>query len=185
MSAKSVPHLNGSGDYDLEIVGESHYQDALARIAGGRSGEPIQCPAEIYLQPDNPYDPNAVRVEIGGQVVGFLSREMAVEMRKSLRAAGIGENGQRASVEAVVLGGGDKFYGVWLDVDFEDEDDDDNDDDSPSSAPRPMAPPLVRTPAPTPMPTQSPESESFNVLYIAAVIGISVLVIIIWTALTH
>lgn len=129
MFGKKIPHLNGHGDYDLEIVGESNYQDALKRIAHGRGGVRLECRAEMYLESDNKYDRNAVRVSIDGKTVGYLSREMAVEMRRSLGTAGLDKDGQRVTIDAIVVGGGDKLYGVWLDMEVLDDDEDEEDDE--------------------------------------------------------
>lgn len=122
---KKIPHLNGPGNFDLEIVGESHYQDSLKRITHGRSDVRHECTAELYLEPNNKYDPNAVRVDIDGKIVGYLSRDMATEMRRSLATAGLNKAGQRVTINAVIVGGGDKFYGVWLDMEVLDDEDED------------------------------------------------------------
>jgi hypothetical protein len=47
-------------------VGESHYQDVLWRVVGGRTPERVRVDAQAVLltEPDNPYDPNAVPVSI-------------------------------------------------------------------------------------------------------------------------
>jgi hypothetical protein len=115
--------LDGSGSYDLAIVGESHYQQHLERLVGRRhpEGVQIECEAELYLEPNNPYDPNAVRVDIGGQAVGYLARELAPQMRALLGRSGLGP-GARVGVRAVIVGGRTgQSYGVWLDVDTEEE----------------------------------------------------------------
>lgn len=63
----------------FEVVGESHYQDALARAAGGRGEEPADHACVVTLVPDptNPYDKRAIRVVLDGQTVGYLSRTSA------------------------------------------------------------------------------------------------------------
>lgn len=55
----------------VEIVGESHYQDALSAIAGGKTHDGHQLPVHARLIPEdgNPFDPNAVRIEIQGKKV--------------------------------------------------------------------------------------------------------------------
>ena len=60
----------------LNIVGESFYQDALARHAGprGREAKSHRVIVRIELEPTNPVDPMAVCVSIEGQLVGHLSR---------------------------------------------------------------------------------------------------------------
>src|SRR5689334_1612382 len=68
-----------SGTHDLEIVGESNYQAALWSLCGGTLGEPIRHPviAVLVPEPENPYDPNAIAVQIEARLVGYLSREYA------------------------------------------------------------------------------------------------------------
>jgi hypothetical protein len=64
---------------ELEIVGESHRQSTLERLwddLGRRTWDAILIPEK-----GNPYDPNAVRVEILGLRVAYLSRETAKEYR--------------------------------------------------------------------------------------------------------
>lgn len=67
----------------LKIVGESHYQEALEQIVGGRTEESADFEVDVSLIPenDNPYDPNAVAVEIDGETVGYLSKASAKKYR--------------------------------------------------------------------------------------------------------
>src|SRR6266511_3743915 len=64
------------GSETLEVVGESHYQDSLWEIVGGRCAEPIRYETQAVLcpDPDNDYDSNAIEVRIDGRRVGHLSR---------------------------------------------------------------------------------------------------------------
>ena len=65
-----------SGNDRIEVAGESFYRAGLERIAGaGDSSRPLT--AHLRPDPDNPYDRNAVRVEIEGEMVGHLPRELA------------------------------------------------------------------------------------------------------------
>lgn len=106
--------ITGDGSYGVEVVGESHYQQALRSIAPDGGYVRHECVAALILDDGNPHDRNAVRVEIGGQQVGHLSRQTARDYRAMLarkehpRADGI--------VKAIVCGGGKKSYGVWLDL---------------------------------------------------------------------
>jgi hypothetical protein len=76
-------HVQGSGAFALPVVGESHYQETLQAICGPRSddGEDRRVAARLVLENDNPYDSMAVRVDIQGQTVGYLSREHARRYR--------------------------------------------------------------------------------------------------------
>jgi len=74
-----VADCQGSGKFGLEVVGESNFQDALEEICGGRTEEGHDKIFDALLVPDdqNPHDNKAIRVEILGHAVGFLSRENA------------------------------------------------------------------------------------------------------------
>lgn len=60
----------------VHVVGESHYQRALERLAGGRSDASarVDAVATLKREPDNRYDTNAVVVLIEDRQVGYLSR---------------------------------------------------------------------------------------------------------------
>jgi hypothetical protein len=110
--------LNGNGNFDLEIVGESNYQPALRRVCGpGKVRH--ECKAILVLEDDNPHDKKAVRVDINGDTVGYLSREAAREYRKGLKKAGHPE--LTAECNAIIIGGGKgrDSVGVWLDLPVE------------------------------------------------------------------
>jgi hypothetical protein len=71
----------------VDVVGESNYQPALEAITGREDWVEVrhECTAVLVLEPSNPYDPNAVRVEIKGRLVGYLSRADAVSYGPYLR----------------------------------------------------------------------------------------------------
>jgi len=118
--------LQGSGAFALAIVGESHYQEALEAICGPRSdeGEDRRVEARLVLEDDNPYDSMAVRVDIQGLTVGYLSREHARQYRTRLGNAG--HAGADAYCKARIRGGWDRgerghgYYGVYLDLPVDD-----------------------------------------------------------------
>lgn len=64
----------------VDAVGESHYQDALRAICGSKGWEDVafDCIAVLVPEPTNPYDPNAVMVQVDGHCVGYLSRDNAI-----------------------------------------------------------------------------------------------------------
>jgi hypothetical protein len=73
-----VPAINIGAQVD--VVGEQHHQDALEALAAGRNGFGTRrrlLTAALVREPDNEYDPNAVRVDAAGAAVGHLSREDA------------------------------------------------------------------------------------------------------------
>ncbi len=113
---------NGPGTYDLDVVGESHYQDALESICGGRTerGHRLEVEAHLVPEDDNPHDTKAVCVYIQGHVVGYLDRETARSFRKQL--AKIGMEGIAAQCNAIIVGGWDRggrdqgYFGVKIDL---------------------------------------------------------------------
>jgi hypothetical protein len=92
----------------LSAVGESQYQPALRRVA--KSGR--VCWATLLAEPDNPFDSNAVAVQIQGATVAYLSRTDARRYQSRLRTLT-----EPMRVPAKLTGGtGDKpSFGVVVD----------------------------------------------------------------------
>ena len=93
----------------VNVAGESHYQDALRAITKGEAR--LETDAALIPEPDNPYDPNAIRVEIEGEKVGYLPRDLAPAYGSLVREPA--ERGRTAVCEAMVSGR-DGIYGVFL-----------------------------------------------------------------------
>jgi tetratricopeptide (TPR) repeat protein len=114
-------HVVHAGSHDLEIVGESNYQEALWRVVGGQNSERVRVDvlAVVATEPDNPYDPNAISVWIDGRKVGYFCREDAQAYRAGLIKL-YEENRAHVALNGVVTGGGLRedgrlgFLGVWL-----------------------------------------------------------------------
>jgi hypothetical protein len=73
-----VPALNPGPAID--IAGESHYQDALEQVGGGRSAFGVRnqlITVELVREPANLHDPNAVKIQADGHHLGYLPREDA------------------------------------------------------------------------------------------------------------
>jgi hypothetical protein len=72
------------------VVGASKYQRELTELAGGKrpDSQYIATNAELWREPDNSYDTNAVQVLIGGRVVGYLPRAEAERVATVMDAAG-------------------------------------------------------------------------------------------------
>ena len=68
--------------YAYNIVGEQSYQNNLKKIAGPKEEESkfFECYAKVSSEPFNQYDKNAVKVEINGLPVGYLSRGEAAKL---------------------------------------------------------------------------------------------------------
>ena len=73
---KSLLKLTKGRTRIVDVVGESHYQDALEEICGGRTKYDVykRVKATLIPEDDNPVDPLAVRVEIEGRTVGYLNK---------------------------------------------------------------------------------------------------------------
>jgi hypothetical protein len=100
------------GRYDdcrkINVVGESFYQPALIAVSlcpPGKKPHGYECSAELVLEPDNPEDKYAVRVEIEGELVGYLPRGTAKRLGKRLR--GLAVDGRPAICMAYVGRGPD------------------------------------------------------------------------------
>src|SRR5690606_10952807 len=112
----------GPGTYEFDIVGESQYQGALESICGGRTedGAELQTQAVLLLEDSNPHDNMAVRVDIQGQTVGYLSRKDARSYRKQLKQ--LGHSNITCSCNAMIVGGWQRsrsdrgHFGVKLDL---------------------------------------------------------------------
>ncbi len=115
-------NLPGPGTYEFDIVGESKYQEALESICGGRTedGAELQTDAVLFLEDTNPHDNMAVRVDIEGQTVGYLSRKDARSYRNQLQQ--LGHANITCSCNAMIVGGWERsrsdrgHFGVKLDL---------------------------------------------------------------------
>ncbi len=115
------------GDYVVDIVGESHYVDALKRAKQGaeKDGSKNVVTTVLVREPDNKFDKNAIQVcavvNEEMEPVGYLSRNTARDYRKavdlwqrkgyfvSCKAALFSSEGRKANI------------GVWLDLPTPDE----------------------------------------------------------------
>jgi hypothetical protein len=81
--ARDAPELAARGLHVVGVAGAgSHHADALETdaVAPGR-------PLELRRDPDNPHDQNAIAVHpAGGEQVGWVPRELAVELAPELDA---------------------------------------------------------------------------------------------------
>ena len=71
-----------NASYLYNIVGEQSYQNNLKKIAGPKEEESkfFECYAKVSSEPFNQYDKNAVKVEINGLLVGYLSKSEAAKL---------------------------------------------------------------------------------------------------------
>lgn len=116
--------IEGAGDFDFEVVGESYHQEELDRICGGKTetGHRREVAALLVEEPANRFDPNAVAVIIDGQIVAHLTSEDAIDFRHLLAHNKL--SGKPVKVDALIVGGWDRGdrgtgdYGVKLDIDM-------------------------------------------------------------------
>lgn len=108
----------------IDIVGESHYQDALESIAGPKCEDGYDLPVEIELrrEPDNPYDSDAIMCLIDGKLVGYINREDTHRLQPLLQKAE--RQGRKAQMAGRIAGGWSRdngkdqgHYGVKLRID--------------------------------------------------------------------
>jgi hypothetical protein len=120
---KSDPiKLNCPGKFSVNVVGESHYQEHIANICGGRTENSVSKLIEAQLVPEdtNQYDKNAVRVDISGKPVGYLSRNDASQFRRWLFLKG--QKDVKATCMALISGGWSRpggdvgNFGITLDL---------------------------------------------------------------------
>jgi hypothetical protein len=100
--------------YMHEVYGESHFQEHLEYVAGGRLqyGVKKKCIAILVPEPNNHYDKNAVRVDIKGKPVGYLPNSKAKEYHEKLNEAGAA--GQPVEVYAKIVGG-------WAETEYKEQ----------------------------------------------------------------
>jgi hypothetical protein len=116
--------LTGNGGFRLMVVGEASYQDNIEQICGGRTTESVDRieTAHLILEDSNPYDRNAVSVQIDGLKVGYLNREDAKAYRTYFESKG--QPNAIGTCHANIRGGWKRskndqgHFGVWLDFDL-------------------------------------------------------------------
>jgi hypothetical protein len=105
---------------EIDVHGESHHQESLARIAGPKepTAKSVNVGVTLRCKPTNEYDRNAVRVEAFGMFLGFIAKQPAQFLAPAMSATcgGVIEG------LGVVVGGWDDgetsgSYGirVWID----------------------------------------------------------------------
>lgn len=106
----------------VQVVGESRHQDVLSAICGGKTHQGHSFPtiAVLVMEPDNPYDSNAIVVLAGGQRVGYLPRHDAARYKTVLEL--LEQRGQVGACNAEIRGGWDRGngdtgdFGISLDL---------------------------------------------------------------------
>lgn len=114
-------HWTDEGRFASEVENESMYQPATAKLAGehGPGNAEEKCLALLVCDDANPFQDKAIAVFIDGQLVGYLSHNDALRLRRNLGRMDMA--GQLTSCDAVIRGGGlwngkRLAYAVWLDL---------------------------------------------------------------------
>lgn len=108
------------GQFNFAIVGESNYQHAINLIVSRQSEDRQIHAAHLIPEDENEYDDKAIRVDIDGRTVGYLSRDSARSFRRRLSKNKL--SGKTTGCRAVIIGGHTlpsgktASYGVWLDL---------------------------------------------------------------------
>jgi hypothetical protein len=113
----SAVYLEGDGRFRMPVVGESFCEGAFLEICGPRrpEGYDVIVAAALIPENDNRHDPKAVRIEIEGKKVGYLSRSMARRYRMRFAR-------RTVYCKARIVGGWDRGandtgnFGVRLDI---------------------------------------------------------------------
>jgi hypothetical protein len=116
--------IDGPGTYSQTVIGTSRHQSALETLAGGRTkrGVKLECLAQVFPEPARWFSPRTARVEIKGQIVGYLSRRDAERFHKRMADAGLAE--RTLVCNALVVGGREEgrekigTFSVKLDMAF-------------------------------------------------------------------
>jgi len=89
----SIVKSNSGGTFFSYAVGHRHHQDALKRIFLDRTSENNEklVEAVLVIDDENPYNSQAVRVDIQGQTVAYLKDENAKQFRKKMKEKGPSE----------------------------------------------------------------------------------------------
>jgi DNA-directed RNA polymerase subunit RPC12/RpoP len=124
---KKIVRSNASGTFNIKVKGSSHYQSELSKICGGRTeeGHDVKIDAFLFYEDGNSFDPQAIRVEISGHTVGYLSRQILSQYRGYMTKSGL--DGVTVACSANIRGGWDRgdgdagFFGIRLDLPFMDE----------------------------------------------------------------
>lgn len=95
--------LGGQGR--VEVKGESHYQDALGRVCGGKCPEGHLRKVLAILEPEfeNPHDKNAIAVRVDGELVGYMAKESAADYAPIARL--LSDKGKIGAARAFIRGG--------------------------------------------------------------------------------
>lgn len=113
-------HWRPTGLFQLKTVGAYYYHDDIAKIAKNPTGENalVFCTATLIPEDTNPYDKNAIKVQIELSHVGYLSHEHAITFRSYFKEFGL--DIQTTTCDAVISAGitvQEKTYNYTIELD--------------------------------------------------------------------
>ena len=90
-SATPAQSLGNEEDYTFDVVGESFQRDHLVQLIKNHksieNGE-LYTTATLVLEPENDFDPTAVKVMVEGMQVGYIPKSMSAEMTDYIKNKG-------------------------------------------------------------------------------------------------
>ena len=114
-------HWSPTGLFQLKIIGSHYYHENIAKIAKNPNGENalVFCSAILIPEDTNPHDKNAIKIQIEGTHVGYLSREDATRFRSYFKKFGL--DIQTTTCDAVISAGitlQEKTYDYVIELDI-------------------------------------------------------------------
>lgn len=88
---KTAIALDGDGSYSFRVVGEKYRKENFKELAEYMQideSETVALQTQLVCQPNNPHDPKAVAVTLGGYLIGFLPRYEAEPLHDYLMQYG-------------------------------------------------------------------------------------------------
>ena len=107
----------GTRDFEVGVAGTSHYQQAIGAATKGKKsyGDRVYINVVLQTEPENPHDPNAVKVmTTNQQTIGYLYREKAEQYAPKIQAWQ--DRGKWVGCQGTVVGKGQDVK-VYLDID--------------------------------------------------------------------
>lgn len=114
--ASLMDPANADGFVEIDVAGESNYQDALRPIAEAHASLQTDqlLTATLVAESNNPHDASAVRVDVASRAVGYLPRAIAQRYRAAVRAHFKLKGPVPPITVPAETRGKDRNYGVFL-----------------------------------------------------------------------
>ena len=84
---KTAIALQGDGSFSFRVVGEKYRKESFKELAEHLQideDETIKLQTQLVCQPNNPHDPKAVAVTLGGYLIGWIPRYAAERLHDFL-----------------------------------------------------------------------------------------------------